>query len=32
MTLVLRKNGAGTVVVASDIELPHDVEIINRTT
>ncbi|CCJ47390.1 DNA-directed RNA polymerase subunit alpha [Bordetella parapertussis] len=28
VTLVLRKNGAGAVV-ASDIELPHDVEIIN---
>jgi DNA-directed RNA polymerase subunit alpha len=28
VTLVLRKQGAGTVV-ASDIELPHDVEIIN---
>ena len=28
VTLVLRKTGAGTVL-ASDIELPHDVEIIN---
>ena len=28
VTLVLRKSGAGTVL-ASDIELPHDVEIIN---
>src|SRR3546814_2118567 len=28
VTLVLRKQGAG-IVLASDIELPHDVEIIN---